>query len=79
MCQMINGTWVQAGVVSFGQGCAQKNQPGVYTRVTSYTTFISNTIPEIKLYGKANPSWFGGTAAVFGVNCLSTLLILLEI
>lgn len=76
VCQMVNGTWVQAGVVSFGLGCAHANQPGVYTRLTSYSSFISDTVPEMRLYGRAAQNWRGWTAAL--VCCLSTLLILLH-
>ncbi|KAG7227824.1 hypothetical protein INR49_013618 [Caranx melampygus] len=76
VCKMVNGTWVQAGVVSFGLGCAHTNRPGVYTRLTSYSSFIRNTIPEVRLYGHADQNWCHGVAVL--VSCLSTLLVLLQ-
>ncbi|XDA88826.1 hypothetical protein R6Z07F_018455 [Ovis aries] len=39
-----NGTWVQVGVVSWGDVCGHRDLPGVYTRVTSYVSWIHQTL-----------------------------------
>uniref|UniRef100_A0A8C1ZEI1 Si:dkey-16l2.17 n=1 Tax=Cyprinus carpio TaxID=7962 RepID=A0A8C1ZEI1_CYPCA len=56
VCPGGNGTWIQAGVVSFGLGCAQKNRPGIYSRVSSFASLIRTTVPEAHYFGYAQRS-----------------------
>jgi hypothetical protein len=41
-----NGQLRQIGIVSWGEGCARQNKPGIYTRVTEYFDWIRRVMNE---------------------------------
>jgi secreted trypsin-like serine protease len=41
--EQIGGAWRQTGITSFGEGCANPDFLGVYTRVANYTAWINDT------------------------------------
>ena len=42
--QWLDDHWEQVGIVSFGTGCAEEQNPGIYTRLSFYHDWIMANI-----------------------------------
>ncbi|XP_077359587.1 transmembrane protease serine 9-like [Festucalex cinctus] len=48
MVSQQDSIWIQSGIVSYGYGCGRANNPGVYTRVSIYQSWINSHISSDK-------------------------------
>ena len=56
MLKQPDGSWSLAGIVSYGEGCAQKSAPGVYTRISAFSEWIHESMEELTALPAAEPN-----------------------
>lgn len=63
---------IQIGIVTFGDGCAKANIPGVYTRVSAYSSWIVQGICDLSVNPPANCTSLAPTSAPSNGSILLT-------
>jgi V8-like Glu-specific endopeptidase len=57
----VGDNWILAGIVSYGNGCAQGENPGVYTSIAPFRDWIAKTIAEERQTISDTPTWLADT------------------
>ncbi|XP_021500468.1 brain-specific serine protease 4-like [Meriones unguiculatus] len=50
MCQ-VDGAWLLTGIISWGEGCAERNRPGVYTSLLAHRFWVQRIVQGVQLRG----------------------------
>ncbi|XP_023567467.1 brain-specific serine protease 4 isoform X2 [Octodon degus] len=51
MCQ-VNDAWLLGGIISWGEGCAERNRPGVYTSLLVHRSWVQKVVQGVQLRGR---------------------------
>lgn len=68
-----NNTYILAGIISFGAGCARSGVPSIYTRVTSYTDWITSVATGILLSSEILPTDWTDDKAIAKIHVNSSI------
>ncbi|XP_021077436.1 brain-specific serine protease 4 [Mus pahari] len=50
MCQ-VDDHWLLTGIISWGEGCAERNRPGVYTSLLAHRSWVQRIVQGVQLRG----------------------------
>ncbi|EGW09760.1 3-phosphoinositide-dependent protein kinase 1 [Cricetulus griseus] len=61
MCQ-VDDAWLLTGIISWGEGCAERNRPGVYTSLLAHRSWVQRIVQGVQLRGHLTDSGDTGSS-----------------